>query len=96
MPRKEAPGVEDTVSVVIRHLAAIVGRAAGAARAIAGGHRRSGLDEGDRRPVAQQTTTTLVDDLDDTVTAQETVSVWMHPRGPSSFGALCTAAERPS
>ncbi|GAB2939166.1 Lsr2 family protein [Rhodococcus aerolatus] len=55
-------------------LTAVVGHAAGAVRAVVGSRSRSGPDEGTLFPAAQHTTTTLVDDLDDTVTARETVS----------------------
>ncbi len=67
-------GGEDTSRVVIRQLASVVGHAADAAHALVGGRRRAAPDEGNYSPVAQQSTVTFVDDLDDTVPAEETVT----------------------
>jgi len=52
----------------------VVGHAADAAHALVGGHRRAAPDEGNHSPVAQQSTVTFVDDLDNTVPADETIT----------------------
>jgi len=65
--------IGDTDRMIIGHLAAAVGHAADTVRAIVDGHRRSRTAEGDLPPMAQQTTITLVDDLDETLPAAETI-----------------------
>lgn len=70
---------EDTGAVVLGRLAAVAGRVLDVARTAGAQDDHPApaptLVEGDRPAVARHSTTTLVDDLDDTLTADETVSL---------------------
>lgn len=64
----------DTGWVVVEHLDACVGHAVRGVRALTSGFAAPHPHERNHSAVAQQTTTTLVDDLDDTLAANETVA----------------------
>ncbi len=64
----------DTGWVVVEHLDACVGHAVRGVRALTSGFAAPHPHEMNHSAVAQQTTTTLVDDLDDTLAANETVA----------------------
>ncbi len=64
----------DTGWVVVEHLDACVGHTVRGVRALTSGFAGPHPHERNHSAVAQQTTTTLVDDLDDTLAANETVA----------------------